>query len=274
MHTRLIPWLSLCGRPPRLGGASNLVENQINLAAGRRTLSRLFPPPLLGLAPSRLRPPPACPRPSPLDDTSKSKERDWEEGGEGGGAEVLHATDTDLEARREGGAATKSFRLLAATRPGPYLSRSVVSFHQVSPPQFTPRFTFPNLVKSHLRQRERETERELWKKNDEGGGKKRKRGLNSNVDAFDASAVERINRGENRQVWIRGEEGYAICKSLNVRIKYPSLSYPTRSFKSPLVEMRWAAGRLVERLPSNATYRVIRQESEPRALIFARLSYL
>lgn len=123
--------------------------------------------------------------------------------------------------------------------------------------------------------RERETERELWKKNDEGGGKKRKRGLNSNVDAFDASAVERTDRGENRQVWIRGGEGYAICKSLNVRIKYPSLSYPTRSFKSPLVEMRWAAGRLVvERLPSNATYRVIRQESEPRALIFARLSYL
>lgn len=96
--------------------------------------------------------------------------------------------------------------------------------------------------------------------------------MNSNVDAFDASAVERIDRGE---VWIRGGEGYAICKSLNVRIKYPSLSYPTRSFKSPLVEMRWAAGRLVvERLPSNATYRVIRQESEPRALIFARLSYL
>lgn len=53
------------------------------------------------------------------------------EGGEGGGAEVLHATDTDLEARREGGAATKSFRLLAATRrPGPYLSRS--SFPLVS----------------------------------------------------------------------------------------------------------------------------------------------
>lgn len=115
----------------------------------------------------------------------------------------------------------------------------------------------------------------MAKKNDEGGGKKRKRGLNSNVDAFDASAVERTDRGENRQVWIRGGEGYAICKSLNVRIKYPSLSYPTRSFKSPLVEMRWAAGRLVvERLPSNATYRVIRQESEPRALIFARLSYL
>lgn len=114
----------------------------------------------------------------------------------------------------------------------------------------------------------------MAKKNDEGGGKKRKRGLNSNVDAFDASAVERTDRGENRQVWIRGGEGYAICKS-NVRIKYPSLSYPTRSFKSPLVEMRWAAGRLVvERLPSNATYRVIRQESEPRALIFARLSYL
>lgn len=109
-----------------------MVENQINLAAGRRTLSRLFPPPLLGLAPSRLRPPPACLRPSPLDDTSKSKERDWEEGGEGGGAEVLHATDTDLEARREGGAATKSFRLLAATRPGPYLSRSF-SFHRLFP---------------------------------------------------------------------------------------------------------------------------------------------
>lgn len=99
--------------------------------------------------------------------------------------------------------------------------------------------------------------------------------MNSNVDAFDASAVERIDRGENRQVWIRGGEGYAICKSLNVRIKYPSLSYPTRSFKSPLVEMRWAAGRLVvERLPSNATYRVIRQESEPRALIFARLYHI
>ena len=40
-----------------------------------------------------------------------------------GGPEVLHATDTDLEARREGGAATKSFGLLAAIRPGPYLSR-------------------------------------------------------------------------------------------------------------------------------------------------------
>lgn len=134
-----------------------MVENQINLAAGRRTLSRLFPPPLLGLAPSRLRPPPACLRPSPLDDTSKSKERDWEEGGEGGGAEVLHATDTDLEARREGGAATKSFRLLAATRPGPYLSRSF-SFHRLFPralplplSPIIPSFTSASLVKSRLR---------------------------------------------------------------------------------------------------------------------------
>lgn len=134
-----------------------MVENQINLAAGRRTLSRLFPPPLLGLAPSRLRPPPACLRPSPLDDTSKSKERDWEEGGEGGGAEVLHATDTDLEARREGGAATKSFRLLAATRPGPYLSRSF-SFHRLFPralplplSPIIPSFTSASLLKSRLR---------------------------------------------------------------------------------------------------------------------------
>lgn len=134
-----------------------MVENQINLAAGRRTLSRLFPPPLLGLAPSRLRPPPACLRPSPLDDTSKSKERDWEEGGEGGGAEVLHATDTDLEARREGGAATKSFRLLAATRPGPYLSRSF-SFHRLFPralplplSPIIPSFISASLVKSRLR---------------------------------------------------------------------------------------------------------------------------
>ena len=112
---------TLCAWPPRLGGASNLVENQINLAAGRRTLYRLFLS-TLSLALPRLWP--ACLRPSFLDDTSKSKERDWEEGGEGGGPEVLHATDTDLEARREGGAATKSFGLLAATRPGPYLSRS------------------------------------------------------------------------------------------------------------------------------------------------------
>lgn len=39
--------------PPRLGGASNLLENQINLAAGRRTLSpsfsRLIPLPFLSL---------------------------------------------------------------------------------------------------------------------------------------------------------------------------------------------------------------------------------
>lgn len=35
-------------------------------------------------------------------------------GEEGGGPEVLRATDTDPEARREGGAATKSFGLLAA----------------------------------------------------------------------------------------------------------------------------------------------------------------
>lgn len=110
----------------------------------------------------------------------------------------------------------------------------------------------------------------MAKKNDEGGGKKRKRGLNSNVDAFDASAVERIDRGENRQVWIRGGEGYAICKSLNVRIKYPSLSYPTRSFKSPLVEMRWAAGRLVvERHVQGDSTRIRAESSNFRSPIIS-----
>lgn len=54
-----------------------------------------------------------------LEDTSKSKARDRDGGEEGGGPEVLRATDTDPEARREGGAATKSFGLLAAAVAGP-----------------------------------------------------------------------------------------------------------------------------------------------------------
>lgn len=54
-----------------------------------------------------------------LEDTSKSKARDRDGGEEGGGPEVLRATDTDPEARREGGAATKSFGLLAVAITGP-----------------------------------------------------------------------------------------------------------------------------------------------------------
>lgn len=54
-----------------------------------------------------------------LEDTSKSKARDRDGSEEGGGPEVLRATDTDPEARREGGAATKSFGLLAVVIAGP-----------------------------------------------------------------------------------------------------------------------------------------------------------
>lgn len=109
--------------PPRLGGASNLLENQINLAAGRRTLSlSLFfcPIPLFPPSPS------VRYRSSSLSSLSISRtranRRHGTEGGggkEGGGPEVLRATDTDPEARREGGAATKSFGLLAAAVAGP-----------------------------------------------------------------------------------------------------------------------------------------------------------
>lgn len=53
---------------------------------------------------------------------TRANRRHGTEGGggeEGGGPEVLRATDTDPEARREGGAATKSFGLLAAAVAGP-----------------------------------------------------------------------------------------------------------------------------------------------------------
>lgn len=109
--------------PPRLGGASNLLENQINLAAGRRTLSPSFfssarssvvlllPPSGIALLLSSLG----------ISRTRANRRHGTEGGGgeEGGGPEVLRATDTDPEARREGGAATKSFGLLAAAVAGP-----------------------------------------------------------------------------------------------------------------------------------------------------------
>lgn len=160
---------SLCGRPPRLGGASNLVENQINLAAGRRTLSRLSLPPLHGLAPSRLQP--ASLSSSLVPRRHEQIEGTGLEGGEGGGAEVLHATDTDLEARREGGAATKSFRLLAAIRrPGPYLSRSS-RFHPLVPR--APPITSSIYIYSNNLVYDRERERESYGRVVDNEGKER-----------------------------------------------------------------------------------------------------
>jgi len=79
--------------PPRLEGASNLLENQINLAAGCRTLSLSLSLHSSPLASILL---PSCSHPPHfslflsifsryLEDTSKSKARDRNGGEEGGG---------------------------------------------------------------------------------------------------------------------------------------------------------------------------------------------